>query len=312
MNTGALFVTGAGTGVLAGATSCAVVQVGLLASAVRGAGCSVRPVAGFLAGKLVVHTVLGALLGLVGGVLRPGPQARGLMLAVAGVALALFALDLLGLRLLPRRSRCERDEPSRGTPVLLGAATVFVPCALTLTAEFLAVTSRSPLGGAVVMAGFVLGTAPVFGVVGMTVGRALTRGRLTSLVGVALVAVAAWTLMSGLRLGGWLPGGDAGTAAADARFVRTEPDGTQVVTLWALDEGYRPALLTARAGVRTVLEVRTENTRGHTRAFSVPGRGLDAVLPATGATRLDLGTPGKGRMRFLCASGHFPGAITFR
>ncbi|MFF5264015.1 hypothetical protein ACFY4C_34235 [Actinomadura viridis] len=73
----------------------------------------------------------------------------------------------------------------------------------------------SALAGAAVMAGFVLGTAPVSGLLGVGLGRGVNvlRGRLTAFVGVALLAVSGWTPLSGLRLGGWLPAG--GGAAAD-------------------------------------------------------------------------------------------------
>jgi hypothetical protein len=48
------------------------------------------------------------------------------------------------------------------------------------------------------------------------------------------------------------------------------------------------------------------------RVFTIPSRDKDVYLPATGETRVDLGAPGPGRMPFMCASGHFPGAVTFR
>ncbi|MBO2455061.1 sulfite exporter TauE/SafE family protein [Actinomadura barringtoniae] len=375
MDTAALFLAGAGTGLLAGATTCAAVQLGLLTGAVRDAPRPTRPVTAFLTAKLISHTALGAALGLAGSTIQPGPRTRGAFLATAALLLTLFALDLLGFpparRLLRRRTgdrheaatgchppgignvskRSARRSPAcaplgsaaetavgtpadaavgnvsnlpstatgvaadgrSGRPVVLGVATLLVPCGLTLTAELAAVTSRSAWGGAAVMAGFVLGTVPVFGLVGVTIGRtmALLRGRLSALLGVGLLALAAWTLMSGLRLGGWLPEGGGRAAADSGRFVRTEA-GTQVVSVWALDQGYRPALLDARAGVRTVLEMHTEGTTGHTRAFTIPSKGLDVVLPSKGTTRIDLGTPGPGRLRFVCASGHYPGAITFR
>ncbi|MUN42539.1 urease accessory protein UreH domain-containing protein [Actinomadura litoris] len=339
MDVTALFLTGAGTGLLAGGTTCAAVQLGLLTGAVTGArptgppppGCAASParagtdaraVVTFLSAKLVAHVLLGASLGLAGGAVQPGPRVRGVLLAAAALSLALFALDLLGFR--PARRLLRRDR-HRGAPEAtrggwrraagLGAATVVVPCGLTLSAELLAVTSRSAVGGAAVMGGFVLGTAPLFGAVGVTVGRvlAVVRGRAAVLLAAGLLAAAGWTLLSGLRLGGWLPerGGTA-TAAGSARFVRTDTSGTQLVTVWALDRGYRPSRVTARAGVHTVLVLRTDGTRGHTRAFTIPQRGEDVILPEHGETRIDLGVPGAGRMRFVCASGHYPGAITFR
>ncbi|MBT2207091.1 sulfite exporter TauE/SafE family protein [Actinomadura sp. NEAU-AAG7] len=331
-----LFLAGAGMGLTAGGTTCAAVQFGLLTGAIRDGG-GPRPVASFLTAKLASHTVLGALLGLAGGAVQPGPRVRGALLTAAALVLALFALDLLGFgpaRRLPRRRSAAEPVPAEGRaglpghcapsmrpqtrrrrPWALGAATVLVPCGLTLSAELLAVTSRSALGGAVVMGAFVLGTAPLFGLAGLAAGRVLAvlRGRLAALPALVLVVAAGWTLLSGLRLGGRLPSGGGTASAADsARFVRTDASGTQVVTVWALDQGYRPALATARAGVPTVLVLRTHGTRGHTRAFTIPGRGKDVILPENGDTRIDLGTPGPGRMRFVCASGHFPGAITFR
>ncbi|WP_433235677.1 urease accessory protein UreH domain-containing protein [Actinomadura nitritigenes] len=340
MDVAGLFLAGAGAGLLAGGTTCAATQIGLLTGAVGGAAGAgsgpagtrpVRQVSVFLAAKLVSHAALGALLGLAGGAVQPGPRVRGALLAAAAAALALFALDLLGFRPVRRLlGRGREPSPEAGEdedachpaprgrsrrPAVLGAATVLVPCGLTLSAELLAVTSRSALGGMVVMGAFVLGTAPLFGLIGVTVGRtmALLRGRLTALLAVALLAASGWTLLSGLRLGGWLPSGGGPTAAADsARFVRTDAAGTQVVTVWALDQGYRPALLTARARVHTVLVLRTRHTSGHMRVFTIPSRDKDVYLPATGETRVDLGAPAPGRMPFMCASGHFPGAITFR
>jgi hypothetical protein len=193
--------------------------------------------------------------------------------------------------------------------------TVLVPCGLTLSAELLAVTSRSVLGGVAVMGGFVLGTAPLFGLIGVALGRVLEvlRGRLTALVGVGLLVVACWTLLSGLRLGGWLPeSAPAASAALNARFVRTDPRGVQVVTVWAVRDGYRPAVLSARAGLPTVLALRTDHNEACTRDLVIPSRDLERVLPSTGTLQIDLGVPSPGRLRFTCALGHYFGQITFR
>jgi sulfite exporter TauE/SafE len=314
----ALFFTGLGTGLLAGATSCAAVQVGLLTGAVRDAPHAAGPVAAFLSAKLAVHGVLGALLGMLGTLLLPGPQIRAALLLLAAAVLAVFALDLLGVP-IARRSHCaagarRRRDPRLRRPAVLGASTVLLPCGLTLSAELLAVGSRSAAGGAAVMTGFVLGTAPLSAVVGMALGRGLEvlRGRLTVLAGAVLLAVAAWTLASGLRLGGWLPVAPRPAAAPAEHFVTMDAAGVQVVTVWAVDRGYRPAALAARAGARTVLQVRTRGNRGCTRVLVIPARGVQRVLPADGVTRIDLGVPAAGRLTYGCASGHYRGSVSFR
>ncbi|MCD0452906.1 sulfite exporter TauE/SafE family protein [Actinocorallia sp. API 0066] len=299
-----LFGTGAGMGVLAGATTCGVLHTGLLAGVVRDGEVG-RHVAGFLGAKVVVHVILGVLLGLLGSQVKPGAEVRGMLLLVSGLVVVYFALDLLGV--VRRERACAKPSRLR-SGWLVGAATVFVPCGLTVSAELLAVASGSPVQGAAVMGGFVLGTAPMTGVLGF--GAGLLRGRLARVLGVVLLGVAAWTVVGGLRLTGWASGARAPTAI-DARFVALGATG-QTITVHALDRGYRPALLAARAGVPTTLVLRTDGTQGCTRAFEIPSRDVTLALPVTGEQRLDLGSPPPGRLPFTCSAGHYPGSITFR
>ncbi|MFF0474941.1 sulfite exporter TauE/SafE family protein [Streptomyces sp. NPDC004284] len=229
----ALFMTGAGTGLLAGGASCVAVQGGLLAGAVtRRAGAAPGPSAGgvfqaappgdlapvgaFLAGKLASHTVLGALLGIFGKALQPSPGTQAVLLILAGLLMVLFALDLFGVkavgRLVPRPPasfgrgvRRSARTSSVPTPALVGFVTVLVPCGVTLSMELLAITSGSPLTGGVVMAGFVLGTVPLFTALGYLFRRTAgsVSAHLRSLTGVVVLAVAVWTIASAVQAGGW-------------------------------------------------------------------------------------------------------------
>lgn len=299
MNSLGLLAAGFGAGLLAGGVSCAAVQAGLVAAA----GRTPRSLGVFLTAKLVTHTLLGALLGAVGAAAQLGPRPRAILLLLAVVPLTLYAV-----RLFRRETACAPSTRATGRPALLGAATVLVPCGVTLSVELLAVTSRSAVGGAAALGGFVLGTAPLFGMLGLVAGA--LRGRLAPLVGVALLVVAGWTLLSGLRLGGWLPS-SASATAIDTRFVRTDATG-QTVTVWAADRGYRPALLAAHAGQPTTLVLRTDHTTGCTRVFVIPSRGVQRVLPVNGEVRIPLGRPKAGVLHFVCAAGHYPGSVTFR
>ncbi|MFC9594957.1 sulfite exporter TauE/SafE family protein [Streptomyces sp. NPDC056944] len=244
-------MTGAGTGLLAGGASCAAVQGGLLAGAVtrRAAGGpkssaggpfpaakpgNLAPVGAFLAGKLASHTVLGALLGTFGQTLQPSPRTQAVLLVLAGALMVLFALDLFGVkavaRLVPRPPasfgravRRSARTTSVLTPALVGFATVLVPCGVTLSVELVAITSGSPVAGAAVMAGFVLGTAPLFTVLGYLFRRAggSVSAHLRSLTGVVVLTVAVWTITSAMQAGGWVSfGTDARPAVAAARSAR--------------------------------------------------------------------------------------------
>ncbi|MCP3821615.1 sulfite exporter TauE/SafE family protein [Streptomyces sp. A3M-1-3] len=372
----ALLITGASTGLLAGGASCAAVQGGLLAGAVtrrrtpapqktppkqsgkpsrsattvQGAAAPLAPVGAFLAGKLLSHTVLGALLGVFGDALQPSPRTQAVLLLTAGLLMALFALDLFGVkwvgRLLPRppasfgrlMRRSARTD-SVATPALIGFATVLVPCGVTLSMELLAITSGSPVAGAAVMAGFVLGTAPLFALLGYLFrrGSQALSGQLAALTGVVVLAVAAWTMASALQAGGWVSfdapekqaaasepfiveGGDQGSAdggsgggetAGAVAPVRIDASGKQIVTLTVTDF-YVPTQFTAKAGVPTTLVLHGKDSGGCARAFTIPELGVQEIVKRDGDTEIDLGTREPGTLRFSCAMGMQTGAIEFK
>lgn len=373
----ALLITGASTGLLAGGASCAAVQGGLLAGAVtrrrmpvpampvpatksaadakatrqEAAVTPLAPVGAFLSGKLLSHTMLGALLGVFGSTLQPSPRTQVALLLVAEAVMVLFALDLIGVkgvgRLVPRPpasfGRLMRRSARTGsvaTPALVGFATALVPCGVTLSMELLAITSGSAVAGAAVMAGFVLGTAPLFALLGYVFRRSsqALSGKLTGLTGVVVLTVAAWTVISALQAGGWVSfappaakatpngpfiveGGDGsgsggGGASPEAEAeagtpVRTDAaSGRQIVTLTVTDF-YVPTQFTAKAGVPTTLVLHGKDSGGCARAFTIPELGVREIVKRDGDTEIDLGTRKPGTLRFSCAMGMQTGAIEF-
>ncbi|MCX4632437.1 sulfite exporter TauE/SafE family protein [Streptomyces sp. NBC_01443] len=124
--------------------------------------------------------------------MQPGPRTQAALLIGAGVLMVLFALDMFGVkavrRFVPRppaswgrRVRRSARSTTVTTPAVLGFRTVLIPCGVTLSVELIAVTSGSALTGAAVLAGFVLGTGPLFAVLGFFLRSAakLWQGRLT-------------------------------------------------------------------------------------------------------------------------------------
>ncbi|MGY5080912.1 urease accessory protein UreH domain-containing protein [Streptomyces nigrescens] len=308
---------------------------------------NLAPVGAFLAGKLLSHTLLGALLGVFGDALQPSPRMQAVLLLVAGLLMVLFALDLFGVkaaaRLVPRppasfgrfMRRSARTD-SVVTPALIGFATVLVPCGVTLSMELLAITSGSPVAGAAVMAGFVLGTAPLFAVLGYVfrhTSRALS-GRLAALTGVVVLSIAVWTMASALQAGGWISfdgldkqtaaasapftvkggdqdgSGEGGSASAPAAPVRTDASGKQIVTVTVTDF-YTPPQAGAKAGVPTTLVLHGQGANGCARAFTIPELGVREIVKQDGDTKIDLGKRKPGPLRFSCAMGMKTGTINF-
>jgi sulfite exporter TauE/SafE len=338
------------TGLLAGGASCAAVQGGLLAGVVarrrpdsvpsrRGGRPAAPasspmddaiPVAGFLTGKLISHVALGAALGALGSAVELGFRTRAVLQIAAGVVMVLLAADLLGVkgvrRVVPRPpaawGRLVRRSGRFGgalAPALLGLATVLIPCGVTLSMEFVALASGSPLSGAAVMAAFVFGTTPLFAVLGYAARRSTTalRGRLALLAGVAVLVAGLLSINSGLTLRGssftlssvWrsLQGADQATAAAAPSV--TDGNGTQRITITVRPRSYSPSHLSAQPGVPTELVLRSDRATGCTSAFVFPSLGIERMLPVDGDTVIPVGALRPGRHRFTCAMGMYGGTI---
>jgi heme/copper-type cytochrome/quinol oxidase subunit 2 len=176
------------------------------------------------------------------------------------------------------------------------------------------------------MAGFVLGTAPLFAVLGYLFRRSsrALSGRLGIATGVVVLAVAAWTIASGLQAGGWTsfstgsttvaaaaPAPSEGGTGASSGPVRIDATGKQVITLTVTDF-YVPTQFTAKAGVPTTLVLHGKDSGGCARAFTIPELGVQEIVKRDGDTTIDLGTRKPGTLRFSCAMGMQTGTIDFR
>lgn len=343
------------TGLLAGGASCAAVQGGLLAGLVArradqptpttprrnpshgkalGSVDDVVPVAGFLAGKLASHVVLGAALGLAGSAVQLTSQTRATVQIAAGLVMLLLAADLLGLRWFRRITptlpaswgqkvrRSSRSNAAMG-PTVLGLASVVLPCGITLSMEVLAVASGSAVSGAAIMGVFVLGTAPLFAGLGYLARRSATalRGRLVVLSGAAVLVTAFLSVNAGLVLldapitlrSPFSFGGGSAQAspppAGNAASVTPSDGSPQRLVVDVGDSSYTPSALQARAGSPVQLVLRTDNTVGCTRSIVIPKLNLEESLPETGETVLELGKLKPGRLRFTCGMGMYSGTI---
>lgn len=343
------------TGLFAGGVSCAAVQGGLLAGLIsrqRGSlapvaagkhsggipgpapspsgrdriGDDVAPVAGFLLGKLVSHAVLGALLGALGSAMQISAGARMVLQLIAGAVVIMFGLAQLGL---PGFRRIVVEPPASWmravggqarsqaamAPTMLGLASVLIPCGVTLSVEALALTSGSAAAGAATMAIFVIGTAPLFALLGYAfrIAARAWQGRLAVATGLVVVAMGVYTLNGGLELAGSPLAASrlaqAASPASASPAAAAQMHGNEQVVRILVRDSYSPAATRARAGVPTVLVLSSNNARGCVRSFQIPSRNVEQVLPATGEMRIDLGVLTPGKVDFSCSMGMYTGTI---
>lgn len=314
------------------------------------------PVGGFLAGKLVSHVAFGALLGLFGRALQPNFRVRSGMQIGAGVLMILMAASLAGLlgkrsfvpsapRSLQRLVRRSARTESAFGPALLGFLTVLVPCGVTLSVEFLVIAAGSAITGAVAMGLFVIGTSPLFAVVGYAMRRATTvlRGHLTKLAALTVAVAGLLSINSGLALRGSdftlakvapgvsaavpavLGGGRAATEGLSGRPSDAEKplplatvgaDGVQVVEIHVYygdmaggATPYDPVIVQAKPGIPTHLKVVATASLGCASVIVLQDRGIEKALAANSETVIDLGVLNPGTVSFTCGTGMYGGGI---
>ena len=337
-----------GAGLLAGATTCAATQGGLLVGLIsrqkkaagvitkadRSLGDDLAPVAGFLTGKLVSHTFVGFVLGAIGSVVGFNPKMGSLAQWFAGllmIALGLGSLGVPGFRELqftPPSSwlnvvRKSTRSQSAAAPFMLGLATVFVPCGVTISMAVLAASSSSALTGAAVMALFVLGTAPMFSLFGYLSQRFSAGRGLNLAMGAVVVLLGFFTINAGMVAAGSpysvqaISAGLNGATAApviSASPVASDGStgaaaGSQTIAIEAKSTGYVPNYVTAKSGSAIKLVFTTNGTWSCIRATYLPTLDKSAILPESGTETIDVGVLEPGDYPISCSMGMYTATL---
>jgi sulfite exporter TauE/SafE len=287
------------------------------------------PVVAFLAAKLLAYTVLGLLLGWLGSAVQITPTVQAIMMIVAGLFLLATALNMLNVhpifryftlqppRALTRLVRNQAQSEKLFAPALLGLMTVFIPCGTTQGMMILAVSSGSPLWGALILFTFVLGTSPTFFVLGFaaTQLRGKVQQAFAALTALLILGLGIYSVDAGLRL----VDSPLAPSRAIASLLRPTTtgevevvNGAQELTINVTGQGYSPNMFTVESGQPIRLRLVSRETYGCALAFYVPSHNILQVLPATGTTFIELPAQQPGRVDFMCSMGMYRGVIYVR
>jgi len=328
------------TGLTTGGISCLAVQGGLLSSSVAHQTeenlvekvqktRKWRVVAAFLTSKIFIYTLLGAALGLVGASLTLSPVLLGWMQIAAGAFMLITAARLLKLHPLLRYAviqppkwalrlmRGQSTSQSFFAPVLLGFATVLIPCGVTQTMMVLAVASGNPIWGAATMFAFTLGTSPVFFALGLATLELLKKKSFSFAAAAVIAILGIVSINAGQTLRGsphtlanyfralTQISGDSKQNLSGVAGVNAS--GIQEVAITVRSNGYSASASILKAGVPVRLELVTNNTNGCSRAFTIPSLKISKILPQTGTETVEFTPTQKGTLVYTCSMGMYSG-----
>jgi sulfite exporter TauE/SafE len=201
---------------LAGSLHCVAMCGGFAATA----GSRPAGAAAWHLGRLSTYMVLGAIAGAVGKAI-PGPA--WVPAAVATVLLCWFALAIAGVVPEPRIripglartgiALANRDDA--GSRYLFGMTTGLLPCGLVYAALALPIALGTPLGGALAMLAFGLGTVPALATLSAAIRRVLRSGIWPRrALAAVILASGMWSIAMRAGLVSGMRGGHAGHGMA--------------------------------------------------------------------------------------------------
>lgn len=324
------------TGLLTGGLTCLAVQGGLLAATIaqreeeklkektKQSGNALSIIA-FLVAKLIAYTALGFLLGWFGSLFQLSLSAQIIMQIAVAVFMIGTAFSILNVhpifryfiiqppKSLTRMVRNQSKSKNLFAPALLGAFTVFIPCGTTQAMMALAIVSGGPLLGAAVLFAFVLGTSPLFFILGYfatKLGESLHQ-KFMKIAAFALIILAVFNLNNVLALTGssWT----LNNIFKQSEKVQNNVSNAipqQNVVIDIQEAGYSPNLVTVKAGTNVSFQIKNDGVYTCASAFTIPTFNYQKVIQAGKTETIALKMPDKPtKIPFMCSMGMYRGVI---
>ncbi len=319
------------TGLVTGGLTCLAVQGGLLASTLamqeeeklkeksKKSGSAI-PILSFLGAKLVAYTLFGFLLGWLGSLFQLSLTTQIIMQAIVIIFMLGTALNILEVhpifryfaiqppRFLTRHIRNQSKSKSIFAPAILGAFTIFIPCGTTQAMMALAIGSGKPIMGAAILFAFILGTTPLFFILGYFATKLgdIYQRKFMKIAAIALILLAIFNLRNTLGLAG---------INLNINFGQTQTntntgDVTNNPTIEFTSTGYTPQNITVKSGSNVTLTLKNSTGTGCIQSFVIPKLGLNKIVQVGTTQQIAFIAPSdKGAITFMCGMGMYRGVI---
>lgn len=348
MNLFAIFLTG----LTSGGVSCAAVQGGLLASIIANqkkqeldqnpqAGeqkigkldrLDWMPVGMFLLTKLISHTILGFFLGSLGAVLTISLSVQLALQVFTALFMLATAMNFLDVHpifrhlafqppsFLRRMLKKQSQHSNLFAPAVLGLLSIFIPCGVTQSMEILAVSSGSPIQGALIMASFVLGTVPIFALLGIATAKLteVWQDLFNKIAAAILIALAVYSFNGVLLVvDSPITINKIAWFFSDERFAQTKQekqtakvvDGVQKVNITIHNSGYLPKQFKVKQGIPVELTLESGDVYSCAQAFVFREFDISTVVRANSEQTFTFTPQEKGKFTFSCSMGMYSGVM---
>ncbi len=263
----------------------ALSHTSLAASKTNGGWEMVMPVLLYGLGRVISYTAIGAVVGGLGSVLSLSGGGKGLIQIAAGVFMMLMGLNLMGIfpwlrHIIPHLPQSLSGRVSGGVnrgPLYVGLLNGFMPCGPLQTMQLFALSTGSPVEGALSMFAFAAGTLPLtmgLGMIASYLGRKFMGNAVR--VGAVLVFLMGLAMLgNGLTLSGFV----RPTFSGDGEVVESVvAGGRQTLETNLRPDAYQAVRL--QAGVPFIWRITAAagNINGCNNRFFIPEYNIEHKL----------------------------------
>lgn len=286
---------------------------------------NLRPSILYNAGRVISYTVIGGIVGALGSVISFSGWAKGLVALVAGVFMVIMGLNMLNIfpwlrRFSPRMPKfiaskinSEKQRGSR-SPLYIGLLNGLMPCGPLQAMQIFALSTGSPVKGALSMLFFSLGTVPLmFGLGALSsILSKKFRQRMVQVSALLVIILGIFMFQNGVSLSGLkLPSlnrnGDSNQVAA--QVDGTIQDGVQVVTTQLESGRYAPITVMAGVPVRWTIQAAAGTITGCNNRLIIPEYNIEKPL-VVGNNVIEFTPQKAGIVPFSCWMGMIRSKIT--
>lgn len=249
-------------------------------------------------GRLISYTILGGIAGLLGSILTINNIISGIIITIAGLAMFVMSLEMLGLFRIPRIKFLSPKHKKSSNPFLIGLLNGLMPCGPLQAMQLYALSTSSMIKGALSMFLFGLGTMPLMLLTGVIFTNLKGKNKIliNNIASTLILVLSLLMLNRGLvALNINIPAFEGNTQYLTPNII----DDTQVVEFDLSYNGYQDIKVEVAKPVKMIIHVDKKYLTGCNNSLIIPEYNINQELK-TGDNIIEFYPTKEGTFIYTC------------
>jgi uncharacterized protein len=282
---------------------------------------ALRPSLLYNIGRVISYTIIGGIVGALGSVISFSGTMKGIVQILAGVFMVIMGLNMLNIfpwlrkfnprmpKIFAKKIYAQRNNNS---PLYIGLLNGLMPCGPLQAMQLYALSTGSPVKGAISMFLFSVGTVPLmfaFGALSSFLSKKFTH-KMMSVSAVLVIVLGVFMFNNGMGLSGiYIPSMPFGASTAKAANYASIEGDTQVVTTGLSSGQYEPIVVQKGIPVKWIIQAEQGDINGCNNSIIVQKYGIQKNLKV-GDNVIEFTPTESGTVPFSCWMGMIRSTIT--